>query len=124
MYGGHRFFERQEIKHVLAYLRLMDNADDDTAFLRVVNFPTRGIGARSVEQLADLARERGTSLLRAIPYLQGRAAASLMRFSNLIQDMASQAQILSLPELIEHVVHDSTLLAHYQASVLCRAHWS
>ncbi|MGO3870931.1 UvrD-helicase domain-containing protein [Alcaligenes sp. SORT26] len=115
VYGGHRFFERQEIKHVLAYLRLMDNADDDTAFLRVVNFPTRGIGARSVEQLADLARERGTSLLRAIPYLQGRAAASLMRFANLIQDMASQAQILSLPELIEHVVHDSTLLAHYQA---------
>ncbi|MCR4144149.1 UvrD-helicase domain-containing protein [Alcaligenes faecalis] len=115
VYGGHRFFERQEIKHVLAYLRLMDNADDDTAFLRVVNFPTRGIGARSVEQLADLARERGTSLLRAIPYLQGRAAASLMCFSNLIQDMASQAQILSLPELIEHVVHDSTLLAHYQA---------
>ncbi len=115
VYGGHRFFERQEIKHVLAYLRLMDNADDDTAFLRVVNFPTRGIGARSVEQLADLARERGTSLLRAIPYLQGRAATSLMRFATLIQDMASQAQILSLPELIEHVVHHSTLLAHYQA---------
>lgn len=115
VYGGHRFFERQEIKHVLAYLRLMDNADDDTAFLRIVNFPTRGIGARSVEQLADLARERGTSLLRAIPYLQGRAAAGLLRFANLIQDMASQAQILSLPELIEHVVHDSTLLAHYQA---------
>lgn len=114
VYGGHRFFERQEIKHVLAYLRLMDNTDDDTAFLRIVNFPTRGIGARSVEQLADLARERGTSLLRTIPYLQGRAAAGLMRFANLIQDMASQAQILSLPELIEHVVHDSTLLAHYQ----------
>lgn len=115
VYGGQRFFERQEIKHVLAYLRLMDNPDDDTAFLRVVNFPTRGIGARSVEQLADLARERGTSLLRAVPYVQGRAAAGLARFAALIQDMAHQAQVLSLPELIEHVVHESSLLAHYQA---------
>ena len=52
VYGGLRFFERQEIKHALAYLRLIANADDDTAFARVVNFPTRGIGARSLEQLA------------------------------------------------------------------------
>src|SRR5690606_1511061 len=49
VYGGQRFFERQEIKHVLAYLRLIDNPDDDTSWLRVVNFPARGIGARSLE---------------------------------------------------------------------------
>src|SRR5690606_38142971 len=55
VYGGQRFFERQEIKHALAYLRLMDNPQDDTSWLRVVNFPARGIGARTLEQLADLA---------------------------------------------------------------------
>src|SRR3546814_1342752 len=58
VYGGLRFFERQEVKHALAYLRLMDNPDDDTSWLRVVNFPARGIGARTLEQLADMARER------------------------------------------------------------------
>ena len=115
VYGGQRFFERQEIKHALAYLRLADNLDDDTAFLRVVNFPTRGIGARSVEQLSELARERGLSLMRAIPYIEGRPAAALARFAAIIQELANQGQVISLPELIEHTVHESGLLAHYQA---------
>ncbi|MBV5325202.1 MAG: ATP-dependent DNA helicase Rep, partial [Rhodospirillaceae bacterium] len=56
VYGGLRFFERQEIKHALAYLRLMANPHDDTSWMRVVNFPTRGIGARTLEQLGDAAR--------------------------------------------------------------------
>src|SRR5690554_4265789 len=72
VYGGLRFFERQEVKHALAYLRLMDNPHDDTSWLRVVNFPTRGIGARSLEQLADMARERNTSLFRAVPLMSGK----------------------------------------------------
>jgi len=59
VYGGLRFFERQEIKHALAYLRLAANPDDDSAFLRVVNFPTRGIGNRSLEQLQEAARAAG-----------------------------------------------------------------
>ena len=62
VYGGLRFFERQEIKHALAYLRLIANPDDDSAFLRVVNFPTRGIGARSSRQLQDAAHARVCSL--------------------------------------------------------------
>ena len=57
VYGGLRFFERQEIKHALAYLRLIANPDDDGALLRVINFPTRGIGARSLEQLQEIARQ-------------------------------------------------------------------
>jgi DNA helicase-2/ATP-dependent DNA helicase PcrA len=65
VYGGLRFFERQEIKHALAYLRLVANPDDDAALLRVINFPTRGIGARSIEQLQDTARAGGTSLWQA-----------------------------------------------------------
>jgi len=55
VYGGLRFFDRQEIKHALAYLRLLANPDDDTAFARVVNFPTRGIGSRSIEALQEAA---------------------------------------------------------------------
>ena len=62
VYGGLRFFERAEIKHALAYLRLLENVSDDTSFLRVVNFPTRGIGARAIEQLQDAAKASGRSL--------------------------------------------------------------
>ena len=65
VYGGLRFFERQEVKHALAYLRLVANAEDDGAFLRIVNFPARGIGARSLEQLQELSRGRGSSLWAA-----------------------------------------------------------
>lgn len=114
VYGGLRFFERQEIKHALAYLRLMDNPHDDTAWLRVVNFPTRGIGARSLEQLGDIAREHNISLFRAVPYMTGRAATNLGRFVQLIQEMAHQAQSLTLPELIEYVTENSGLTLHYQ----------
>jgi DNA helicase II / ATP-dependent DNA helicase PcrA len=58
VYGGLRFFERAEVKHALSYLRLIENGNDDTSFLRVVNFPTRGIGARSIELLQDAARSQ------------------------------------------------------------------
>src|SRR5699024_5914127 len=85
VYGGLRFFERQEVKHALAYLRLMDNPNDDTAWLRVVNFPTRGIGSKTLEQLADIARQNNTSLFRAVAYVPGRAGANLARFAALIE---------------------------------------
>src|SRR5690606_30673806 len=114
VYGGLRFFERQEVKHALAYLRLMDNPHDDTSWLRVVNFPTRGIGARTLEQLADAAAQQGSSLFRAVPAMSGKGGSNLARFAELIQQMAHEAQVLTLPELIEHVVHHSGLLAHYQ----------
>lgn len=115
VYGGLRFFERQEIKHALAYLRLLDNPHDDTSWLRVVNFPARGIGARSIEQLADIAREQGTSLYRAAPLVPGRAGATIARFASLVQSLAHDAQSLSLTELIEQVVRESGLAAHYEA---------
>lgn len=115
VYGGLRFFERQEIKHAMAYLRLLDNPHDDTSWMRVVNFPARGIGARSLEQLSDLAREQGTSLYRAAPLLPGRAGAAVARFASLVQTLAHDAQSLTLPELIEQVVRESGLAAHYEA---------
>ncbi len=112
VYGGLRFFERQEIKHALAYLRLVANADDDTAFSRVVNFPARGIGARSLEQLQDAAKSTGSSLHAAIPALSGKAGTSLAGFAGLILRMR-EAIDLPLPELVEHVIELSGLRTHY-----------
>ncbi len=110
VYGGLRFFERQEIKHALAYLRLIANPDDDTSFARVVNFPTRGIGARSIEQLQDAARAAGSSLFAAAAQSGGKAAG----FTALIAKMKEVAH-LPLPELVDHVIELSGLRAHYQA---------
>lgn len=114
VYGGLRFFERQEIKHVLAYLRLLDNPDDDTSWLRVVNFPTRGIGARSLEQLGAQAQEHNSSLYRAVPYMTGRAGSNLAAFVQLLQDMRQAAQQQTLPELLQYVIRQSGLAEHYQ----------
>ena len=116
VYGGLRFFERQEVKHALAYLRLVSNADDDGAFLRIVNFPTRGVGNRSLEQIQDLARERGITLWAAAcaNTLSGKSAASIAGFVKLIELMRDATAGLPLPEVIEHVIDASGLKQHYQ----------
>ena len=115
VYGGLRFFERQEVKHALAYLRLLANPDDDAAFLRVVNFPARGIGGRSVEALQDAARAAGTSLWQAIPRLSGKAAAAVGAFAKLVTGMREATPGLPLPEVVGHVIEASGLVAHYKA---------
>ncbi|WP_158933927.1 UvrD-helicase domain-containing protein [Burkholderia sp. S171] len=114
VYGGLRFFERQEVKHALAYLRLIDNPNDDTAFARVVNFPTRGIGARSIEQLADAARLHNCSMAAAVPYVMGKAGSSIGAFAQLIAKMRAETQQMSLPETVEYVVRASGLATHYE----------
>ena len=111
VYGGLRFFERQEIKHAMAYLRLMENADDDNALLRIINYPTRGIGARSIEQLQDAARQNNTTLFDAAARVGGKVTA----FVGLIEALRSATVDLPLPEIIEHVLHHSGLIAHYQS---------
>ena len=113
VYGGLRFFERAEIKHALAYLRLIANTDDDTAFARVVNFPTRGIGARSLESLQDAAKAAGSSLHAAIPQVGGAGGAKLAGFAKLIITLRDAAH-LPLPELVDHVIELSGLRAHYR----------
>jgi DNA helicase-2/ATP-dependent DNA helicase PcrA len=115
VYGGLRFFERAEIKHALAYLRLIENPDDDGAFLRVVNFPPRGIGARSVEALQEQARLSGVSLLRAVAALPGAAGARLASFTALLGSLAAGCRGLPLPEAVGEVVERSGLAAHFQA---------
>jgi DNA helicase-2/ATP-dependent DNA helicase PcrA len=115
VYGGQRFFERAEIKHAIAYLQLMDNPHNDSAFLRVVNFPTRGIGARSLEQLQDAAKQHGLSLYAAVPHVAGKAGSSLGAFVKLIEGMRFETQNLPLQEMVEVVINMSGLIAHYQA---------
>lgn len=114
VYGGLRFFERQEVKHALAYLRLIANADDDTAFARVVNFPTRGIGARSIEALQDAARTWNASLYSTVPHLSGKPGTVLAQFVRLVEDMRRDTRALPLPELVDHVLDASSLRSHYK----------
>ena len=113
VYGGLRFFDRQEVKHALAYLRLIANPDDDTAFARVVNFPTRGIGSRSVEALQEAAHRANSSLYNAAAGLSGKAGTSVGNFIRLIETLRSETQNLPLPEVIDHLIEKSGLRQHY-----------
>jgi DNA helicase-2/ATP-dependent DNA helicase PcrA len=114
VYGGLRFFERQEIKHALAYLRLLANPDDDGALLRVVNFPARGIGARSVEALQDAAAAGGTSLWQAVSRVAGKAGTAVGAFAKLVDAIRRGTQGLPLHEVVAHVLHASGLLDYYK----------
>ena len=111
VYGGLRFFERAEVKHALAYLRLIAAPTDDNAFLRVVNFPARGIGARTVEALQDAARAAGQSLYEAALAHPGKSAP----FVGLIEQLREETAGLTLAEKVEQVLERSGLLAHYRA---------
>ena len=138
VYGGLRFFERQEIKHALAYLRMIANPNDDNALLRIINFPTRGIGARSLEQLQDSAKEKGGSLWQAalgnrggavlnqelgdgtlVSRIENRAAGipkkGLNSFVFLIESMQQDCLELTLPEIIKHMLEHSGLVPHYNS---------
>ena len=114
VYGGLRFFERQEIKHALAYLRLLGNPDDDTAFLRVVNFPTRGIGARSLENLQASAHQMNSSLYNAAASLTGKAGQTVGAFIRLIESLRQETANLPLPEMVEHIIEKTGLGQHYR----------
>ncbi|MGH8762129.1 MAG: UvrD-helicase domain-containing protein [Nitrosospira sp.] len=138
VYGGMRFFERQEIKHALAYLRLIANPHDDNALLRIVNFPVRGIGLRSLELLQDEARRQGGSLWAAMRQKCNGAATVVSdsarivtrpggsrevtkpkkgvdAFVALIESMRQACEALPLPEIVEHMLEHSRLAAHYRA---------
>ncbi|MGR9037712.1 MAG: DNA helicase II, partial [Gammaproteobacteria bacterium] len=120
VYGGLRFFDRAEIKNALAYLRLIANRHDDVSFERVVNTPTRGIGARTVEDIRIIARDQGISLWQAASATvkQGRIAAragnALTGFLNLIDRLSVEADSLELFEKVKLVVEQSGLLDMYK----------
>ena len=114
VYGGLRFFERAEVKHALSYLRLIENPSDDTSFLRVVNFPTRGIGARTIEQLQDAARTSGRSLYQSVGALAGKGGANLQAFVGLVDTMRDRTRGMTLRDIIEHMLQASGLVAFYK----------
>jgi DNA helicase-2/ATP-dependent DNA helicase PcrA len=114
VHGGLRFFERAEIKHALAYLRLLENGNDDTSYLRVVNFPTRGIGARTLEQLQDVARQSGRSLWQSVGAVSGRGGSNLVAFNLLIDQQRQQTKGMTLREIIELMLARSGLIDHYR----------
>lgn len=121
VYGGMRFFERMEIKHALAYLRLIAHPDDDNALLRIINFPVRGIGSRSLEQLQDAARQQGCSLWAAAigkcgggGFPAGSNSKGLAGFVGLILSMRQDWESLPLPQIVERVLVQSGLISHYK----------
>jgi len=120
VYGGLRFFERAEIKDALAYLRLVSNRNDDTSFERVVNLPTRGIGAKSIDTLRERARTDGSSLWSAAQRciaegsVGAKGAASLHGFLQLIDRLATDTRELALHEIVDQVINSSGLLEHHR----------
>ena len=120
VYGGLRFFERAEIKDALAYLRLISNRDSDPAFERVVNVPTRGIGARTISTIRELSRELDVSMWAAAVNLTGsgdlpsRTRSVVQRFIDLIDELDDSTRHLELTEQTDAVVQRSGLLEHYR----------
>lgn len=119
VYGGLRFFERAEIKDALAYLRLTSNRDDDSSFERIVNKPTRGIGALTVEMIRTYARANACSMWRAAGAiasddLNGRAANAVNVFLSLIERLARETDGLDLHDKVDHVIHLSALVSFFK----------
>ena len=120
VYGGLRFFERAEIKDALAYLRLVSNRHDDASFERVVNLPTRGLGAKTLETLRERARAAGSSLWTAAlacladGSLGSRAGAALQGFIQIIDGLATATAGLALHETVDQMLAGSGLLEHHR----------
>tara|TARA_B110000438_G_C15820372_1_gene654100 strand:+ start:1873 stop:4047 length:2175 start_codon:yes stop_codon:yes gene_type:complete len=121
IYGGLRFFERQEIKDALAYLRLLNNRDDDAAFERVINTPTRGIGNQTLSLVRDAARSLESTLWQACQQmvkneeLKGRSAKVIKQFINVIDQLEDDSSHLNLDQQANYVIQHSGLKAMYQA---------
>lgn len=125
VYGGFRFFERQEVKHVLAYMDLVCSFDRDVSFARVINFPQRGIGERTVEDLRQEAKSNSMPMMAMIAKREETVAsmsagaakkqAALANFAELMIDLAESAQTLKLSELVQEIVEKSGIEAHYKA---------
>ncbi len=120
VYGGLRFFERAEIKDALAYLRLISSRTDDASFERVVNLPTRGIGAKSLDVIRDQAKAAGSSLWSAAAHciaagaLGPKAEGAVNGFLKLIDQLANDVSGLELHEQVDHVINNSGLVEHHK----------
>jgi DNA helicase-2/ATP-dependent DNA helicase PcrA len=121
IYGGLRFFERQEVRDALGYLRLLNQTIDDAAFERIVNTPTRGLGDKTLSQIRELARDAQLSMWDASKQilhekrLTPRATKALDGFINLIGELQQQVVDKPLEQQADHVIKHSGLFAMYQA---------
>ncbi|MGA9855422.1 MAG: DNA helicase II [Gammaproteobacteria bacterium] len=121
VYGGPRFFERQEIKDALAYLRLLENRDDDASFERIINLPARGIGSRTLDTLRERARRENLPLWRVLRQVvdskdaPARVLGALDNFAKLVDAMDNGVRGLDLFEQVDHVIDSSGLVDHYRA---------
>lgn len=119
IYGGHRFYDRLEIKNALAYMRLIANREDDTAMERVINVPSRRIGTRTIEVIRVQAREEDISMWRAanevVEYkkIPAKAAEALQGFLNLVNQLDSDTQGTKLEEIADHAIQLSGLIPHH-----------
>ena len=120
IYGGQRFFERQEIKDALSYMRLTANRHDDASFERVGNTPTRGIGDRTLDVVRQVASGNHITLwesaLQVIEHkmLAGRAIAAIARFLELIETLANETADMPLHVQTDRIIRDSGLKAMYE----------
>ena len=114
IYGGTRFYERMEVKNVLAYMRLATNLGDDGAFRRVINFPARGIGESSVDQISEIARRNDIPMLEAgATLMEGKLKEKVEGFVEVLGGLFEAINTMTLPDYIDHVIQSSGLLAHY-----------
>ncbi|MDO7083911.1 DNA helicase II [Pseudocolwellia sp. AS88] len=121
IYGGQRFFERQEIKDALAYMRLLNNRDDDAAFERIINTPTRGIGNQKISLIRDAARSLNVTLWQACQHMinneefKGRNAKAITHFVELINQLEDDSCNLNLDQQANFIIKNSGLKSMYQA---------
>jgi DNA helicase-2/ATP-dependent DNA helicase PcrA len=121
IYGGQRFFERQEVKDALAYMRLINNRDDDAAFERIINKPTRGIGEQTVAMVRDAAKSLKVTLWQACQHMvqgdlfKGRSAKTIINFIALIEQLEDDSKALDLDQQVNLVIKNSGIKAMYQA---------
>jgi DNA helicase-2/ATP-dependent DNA helicase PcrA len=115
--GGLRFYDRREIKDILAYLRLLVNPADSVSLLRVLNVPRRGIGKTTIERLSDAANQLGVPLWEvvcdpeAVRSLAGRSAKGLLQFGELVRDLQQRLQEAPPAELVQRVMEQSGYVA-------------
>ncbi len=118
VFGGFKFYERKEVKDLLAYLRLINNPFDSEAAVRIINVPKRGIGAKSVETLEEYARQNDLSVYDAVldvdslP-LNAGSRAKIKAFGNLLKSLVLKGAEMSADELIRDVINDSGILTMY-----------
>lgn len=123
MVGGTKFYDRKEIKDVLAYLRVLHNPNDDLSLLRIINVPKRSIGAVTIQKLRDYAQQEGVSLFTAIsrigriPSISGKTRANLEEFAALIFEMVCQAAELNPLELLETILKKTGYLTELEVSL-------